>query len=315
MPEGETERRLLKKEWGKIPVRRECYVNNELGKNEKDGYYAAGICPFLLIHDPDTGKSELSMLLVRELRHGFVKLNFLGGKRERGELPNETAYREFLEETGGLLDEQKTTVKRLIKDKKNQRLWLNEGRYILISLSSPADWLHLPSRFERWKEQHGCGSSESPTDDGVEVKVTEDESTSDHSELTSKQLKTKGLVWVPVRELGGPIIKAQLSQFLKSIFQFSEFEEFVNAVPINPELFEIAKYFEAQKWISSPPGKRFRESNFRSTYNSPFRRRLNDRWDYPLNDRWVYPPRNRQQPPPRDYYYRAPRDYHREKWQ
>jgi len=279
----ENERRLLKKEWGKIVVRRQCYVSNELGKNEKAGYYAAGICPFLLIHDPETGKSELSMLLVRELRHGHVKLNFLGGKRERGELPNETAYREFLEETAGLLDEQKGTVKRLIKDKTNQRLWLGEGRYILISISSPTDWLHLPSRFERWKEEKGCKSSW----DGVERKVPEDEINSEQSE--SNRLKTKGLVWVSVRELGESSMKAQLSQFLKSIFQFSTFEDFVNAVPVNPEYYEIAKYFEAEKWVSSPPVKRSRESH--NMYNSPWRRRLN-------NDRRELAPRNRYRPPP-----------------
>ena len=146
MRTDETERRLLKKEWGKIPVKASCYVSNALRENEQDGYYAAGICPFLLIHDPDTGKSELSMLLVQEERHGSVRLNFLGGKRERGELPNETAYREFLEETGGLLDEEKSMLKGLINDEKNKRLWLSEGRYILISLSSPDHWLNLPSR-------------------------------------------------------------------------------------------------------------------------------------------------------------------------
>jgi len=34
------------------------------------------------------------------------KVNFLGGKRVSGERPNDTAYREFLEETGGLLNGQ-----------------------------------------------------------------------------------------------------------------------------------------------------------------------------------------------------------------
>jgi len=256
-----------------------CYVNNELGKKEKDGYYAAGVCPFLLIHDPDTGKSELSMLLVRELREGLVKLNFLGGKRERGELPNDTAYREFLEETGGLLNEQKGTLRSLLKDKNNQRLWLIEGRYILISISSPRDWLHLPSRFEKWKDDNGHGRNSA----GSEVKME----VSDFGELTSKQFKTKGLVWVSVRDLAERSMKVQLSKFLKSIFQVSEFEEFVNSVPVNPDYYEIAKYFEAHKWISSPTGKRSRESNFHIT--NPFRRRLN------YNQREYHPRyRNRQ---------------------
>jgi len=264
---------LLKKEWAKIPVRM-CYVNNELGKNEKNGYYAAGVCPFLLIRDPDTGKSELSMLLVRELRQGLVKLNFLGGKRERGELPNETAYREFFEETGGLFSGQGGTLRSLLKDKNNQRLWLSDGRYILISVSSPQDWLHLPSRFEKWKEMNGHGSNSV----GSEVKM-EDEVQSDVSDLTSRQLKTKGLVWVSVRELTETSMKVKLSKFLKQIFKFPVFEEFVNAVPINLDYYEIAKYFEAQKWISSPAGKRSRVRSFHCT--NRYGRRLNyDRWEY-----------------------------------
>jgi len=287
MSTDETERRRLKKEWGRIRVKQRCYVSKELGENEENGYYAAGICPFLLIHDPDTGKSELSILLVKEIRNGSVKLNFLGGKRERGELPNETSYREFLEETGGLLEEEKGTLKRLIQDKKNQRLWLNDGRYILISLSSPDDWLHLPSRFNRLREEHGYDSSGESRDDGLEVKITKDDHTEDNKELTSpdEELKTKGLVWVPVRDLGGSMIKPQLSHFLKSIFQLSVFEEFVNCLPFNPEIYEIAKYFEAQKWISTGPMKRFRENSFYNIYNSPYRRRLNDGREHPPRHR------------------------------
>jgi len=138
-------------EWGKIPVRDMCYVNNELGEKEKDGYYAAGICPFLLIQNPVTGKKELSMLLVRELRDGSIKLNFLGGKRESGELPNDTAFREFIEETGGLLNGESWPLKQLVNHENNQRLWLHQGRYVLISVYAPAEWLHLPLRFEKRK--------------------------------------------------------------------------------------------------------------------------------------------------------------------
>jgi len=271
------ERRLLKKEWGKIPTRRSCYVSNELDDSENDGFYAAGICPFLLIHDPNTGESELSMLLVQELRHGSIRLNFLGGKRERGELPNETAYREFLEETGGLLDEDKGMLKRLIRNKKNQRLWLCEGRYILISLSSPQEWLHLPSRFDMKKQQWGHSIAENLID-GLEVKVLEEEMIKNKRELSPEQLKTKGLVWIPVRELSGSSVKPQLSEFLLSIFQLPEFEEFVNSISINPEVFEIAKHFEAQKWTSSTPFKRIRENSL--YYQSPNRRRLNDSRGY-----------------------------------
>jgi len=302
MSTDDTERRRLKKEWGRIRVRERCYVSKEIGENEENGFYAAGICPFLLIHDPDTGKSELSMLLVKEIRNGSVKLNFLGGKRERGELPNETSYREFLEETGGLLEEEKGTVKQLIEDKKNQRLWLNDGRYILVSLPSPEHWLNLPSRFNSFREEHGYDSSRESSDDGLEKKNPANDRSEDNKELThDEELKTKGLAWIPVRDLGGSMIKPQLSHFLKSIFQLSVFEEFVNCLPFNPEIFEIAKYFETQKWLSSAPMKRPREDSFYNIYNGRRRRRLNDGREYP--------PRHR------DYgyhqYHQYPREFHR----
>jgi len=282
MSTDESERRRLKKEWGRIRVKEWCYVSNELGKNEENGYYAAGICPFLLIHDPDTGKSELSMLLIKEIRNGEVKLNFLGGKRELGELPNETSYREFLEETCGLLEEEKRTVKRLIEDKKNQRLWLNDGRYVLMSLSSPDEWLDLPARFDMLREEHGLDDSSETKDNGLEAEIPDNGHSVDNKELTPvEDLKTKGLIWVAVRDLGGSIIKPQLSHFLKSIFQLSEFEEFVNRLPFNPEIYEIAKDFEVQKWISTAPTKRYRENSFYDICNVPYRRRLNDGRRYP----------------------------------
>jgi len=300
------ERRRLKKEWGRIRVKERCYVSKEIGENEENGYYAAGICPFLLIHDPDTGKSELSMLLVKEIRNGSVKLNFLGGKRERGELPNETSYREFLEETGGLLEKEKGTVKQLIEDKTNQRLWLNDGRYILISLSSPDDWLNLPSRFNRLKEEHGYDSSGESRDDGLELKNPTNDHSDDNKELTQdEELKTKGLAWVPIRDLGGSMIKPQLSHFLKSIFQLSVFEEFVNCLPYNPEIFEIAKYFETQKWHSSAPMKRRREDSYYNIYNGRSRRRLNDGREYPRRRRdFTY----------HQYQYQNPREFYNSSW-
>jgi len=101
----------------------------------------------------------------------------------------------------------------------------------------------------------------------------------DISDLTSRQFKTKGLVWVSVRELAETSMKVKLSKFLKSIFQFPVFEEFVNAVPLNKDYHEIAKHFEAQKWISSSAGKSSRVRIFHNA--NPYGRRLNfGRWEY-----------------------------------
>jgi len=269
---NEKERRNLKIEWGKIQVREMCHVNKELGKKEKNGYFAAGICPFLVIENPVTGKKELSMLLVREMRNGSIKLNFLGGKRESGELPNDTAYREFLEETGGLVNEKSGPLMQLVEDKNNQRLWVNHGRYILISVSSPAEWVHLPSRFERRKWVSSPRFTKNKR------------AYSDSSELTSKQLKTKGLVWVSVRDLIERSINAELSEFLKSIVRLSVFKEFAKAVKLNPEYRKIRKYFENRKWMCASPAKSYRDGCLHNNYHH--RRQLkNDRWGHIVQGR------------------------------
>jgi len=105
----------------------------------------------------------------------------------------------------------------------------------LISVSSPAEWFHLPSKFERCK--YLC----SP-------RFTKDMRTiSDLRELTSKQMKTKGLVWVSVRDLIERSINSELSEFLKSILRLSVFKEFVKAVKLNSEYQKIRKYSEVRK--------------------------------------------------------------------
>jgi len=212
------------------------------------------------------------MLLVRELRNGSIKLNFLGGKRESGEHPNDTAYREFLEETGGLLNGQNDPLMQRVTDKNNQRLSLNHGRYILISVSSPAEWFHLPSRFERLKW------FSSP-------RFTRDmRAFSDSSELTSKQLKTKGLVWVSVRDLIERSINVELSEFLKSILRLSVFKEFVKAVMLNLEYHKIKKYVGVRKWTCASPAKSYSDCSFHSKHHD--RRQLKyDRRRYIVQSR------------------------------
>jgi len=140
--ESDQARKSLRMKWRKIKVSSNDYVEKQLMDSERRGFFAAGICPFLAVTNPITGKDEMSVLLVSETRskRKEIKLNFLGGKREIGETPEDTAYREFLEETGGILAEsQKKKLWEQLRAKQSHVLWLKSGRYILKGLNSPKD--------------------------------------------------------------------------------------------------------------------------------------------------------------------------------
>lgn len=236
------QRKALRKKWEKIQVSSRNYVDNKLGRKERTGFFAAGICPFMAVHNPKTGKVELSVLLLKERRNKSNKLNFLGGKREMGETPHETAYREFLEETGYLLmTKQKQRLLRLLKADKNHVMWLSQGRYILIGISSPKDWADLPERFESWR--------------------TRMEKTTDKNERSSSQerhkFKTHSLIWVPVKKLSK--LKDQMSRFFISICRFPQFEEFLNTYAESTEEVQILKHFHSKLWKSTKVKKRGRD--------------------------------------------------------
>jgi len=243
--EGKTvnqRRTSLRKKWEKIQVSSRNYVDNQLGRSERRGFFAAGICPFMAVHNPKTGKFELSVLLVKERRNKSIKLNFLGGKREMGETPDETAYREFLEETGYLLmTKQKQRLLRLLKADKNHVMWLSQGRYILIGISSPKEWADLPEMFESWRTR---------------MQKTTDKNKRSKSQEKDK-FKTHSLIWVPVKKL--PKIKDQMSRFFISICRFQQFEEFLNTYSENTEEVEILKHFHSKLWNSSKVQKRGRD--------------------------------------------------------
>jgi len=223
-------RKSLRMKWSKIKVSLRNYVDKQLGDSEIRGFFAAGICPFLVVRNPKTGKDELSVLLVREARskRKTVKLNFLGGKREKGENPNETAYREFLEETGGILVEsQKRRLWWQLRSNQCQVFWLSEGRYILKGISSPKGWIKLPRKFEMWRER--------------QTKISDNP---EKSELVPRCMtKTHALVWVPIAKLTS--IKRQLSFFCQTICRVPQFEEFLNKY-YKPEHIKIVKHFKSK---------------------------------------------------------------------
>jgi len=239
------QRALLRKEWREIQVSSKNYVDDKLGESERNGFFAAGICPFSTSRNPKTGKDELSVLLVKERRKSSIRFNFLGGKREIGETPDQTAYREFLEETGNVLSkEQKESLSLQLQAKHNHVMWLSQGRYILIGISSPKEWLKLPEKFKKWWSEKTS-------------KTAEEKSLS--SNPMNCKMKSYGLVWVPMKKLTSTKIKEQLSRFLQSICKCAQFEEFLNTFGENTEHVDIIKHFRLNPWKSSVVRKRGRD--------------------------------------------------------
>jgi len=222
-------RKSLRTKWRKIKVSANDYVDTQLRNSDRRGFFAAGVCPFLAVRNPKTGKDELSVLLVSEARSSrkTIKLNFLGGKREIGETPEDTAYREFLEEIGDILvQSQKTWLWQQLQATQSHVLWLKAGRYILKGIYSPKDWVQLPEKFEMWRKR-------------------QNEITNNPEKIQLQprcMTKTRALVWAPIRKLSS--IKNRLSFFCITMCRVPQFEEFLNKYSKESEQIKIYKQFK-----------------------------------------------------------------------
>jgi ADP-ribose pyrophosphatase YjhB (NUDIX family) len=111
---------------------------NSIKQCDRDGFASAFLLPYIKPAD----STDILVLLALESRHGHMKLNFIGGKRDAvAETPQQTAVREFIEETGsetnGLLRAE--TIKQLKShDFSNTSvLWNNQAKLLLFSYELP----------------------------------------------------------------------------------------------------------------------------------------------------------------------------------
>ena len=136
-------RGALKAELRKINVSRESYVEPELRECDAQGFMAAGV--LLCIWDYNDG---LNVLLAKEQRKPGQPpmLNFIGGKRDSlSESARQTAMREAVEETGGLLSQ---ATRRAILTARGPVLWDGGGKYVVFVVETAAADSNLPRRLE-----------------------------------------------------------------------------------------------------------------------------------------------------------------------
>ena len=136
-------RGALKAELRKINVSRESYVEPELRECDAQGFMAAGV--LLCLWDYNDG---LNILLAKEQRkHGQPPmLNFIRGKRDSlSESARQTAMREAVEETGGLLSQ---ATRRAILTARGPVLWHGEGKYVVFVVETAGADSNLPRRLE-----------------------------------------------------------------------------------------------------------------------------------------------------------------------
>lgn len=112
------------------------YINSSyIDEREELGYCAAGVLPYFYY------ENKIYLMVVKEVRDGVEKINFIGGKKEsvydydsiRPEYSIETAYNEFFEETEtfDLTSHFNINQKELLP---SSVLWHSKNKYVLYSV-------------------------------------------------------------------------------------------------------------------------------------------------------------------------------------
>ena len=136
-------RRKLKVELRKVNTSKDSYVEPKLRDCDAQGFMAAGV--MLWIWDYNDG---VNMLMALEQRKPGQRplLNFIGGKRDAlSESARETAAREAMEETGGLLS---PPTRSAILNAHGPVLWDSGGKYVVFVVEAAAEDANLPRRLE-----------------------------------------------------------------------------------------------------------------------------------------------------------------------
>jgi len=130
------------------------YLRKRLHANDAAFYSAAGVLPYRVVTTTKGAQKRHTVEILLGVEDQFDKvkkrvlpdrINFLGGKREKGDMSAEnTAVREFWEESGGLLGPESTT--RVIQNLETV-LWFRNGKYALFLHQLCSRDQDLPKRY------------------------------------------------------------------------------------------------------------------------------------------------------------------------
>lgn len=109
-------------------------------------YRAAGVIPYC--RTTTHGVGSCLVLLGREKRQGKVGWSEFGGKVESSDsCVEDTALREFMEESGGLYSDTPDILKTL-KEVQTRKIWNASGKYVIFLLEVPHKFIEQDSKLD-----------------------------------------------------------------------------------------------------------------------------------------------------------------------
>mmetsp|Transcript_45164 Transcript_45164/g.112313 ORF Transcript_45164/g.112313 Transcript_45164/m.112313 type:complete len:541 (+) Transcript_45164:56-1678(+) len=142
----EEERRALKAEIRKVQVSRDSYVAQELRECDAQGFMAAGALLWSRKGTALRGRAHVLMAMEQRSTSLPPQLNFIGGKRDAlSESARQTAAREVMEETGGLISQ---ATRRAILAATGPVLWDSGGKYAAFVVEASAEDANVPQRLK-----------------------------------------------------------------------------------------------------------------------------------------------------------------------
>eukprot|EP01041_Mallomonas_annulata_P007812 gene7812-15979_t len=136
------------------PNNSEVYMEDSIREKDKRRFAAAGILMYKFV------KGTLRVLLGIEYRigeYGMV-LNMLGGKKNSGENPKETAIREFWEESGKLCS--KRDIQDAVMSGSTTNIWFGPGLYVVHLVICPQSMTDIDERYNALKRRDASAEME-----------------------------------------------------------------------------------------------------------------------------------------------------------
>lgn len=183
---------------------------------EEELYCTAGICPYKIT------QNDILLLMALENREGKMGLNFIGGKKNKGESPLETAARESYEETLGIISNK------MVTDNTEESIWVLNHSYVIHMMPINFDPIFM-----------------------FEIKKT-----------VEPDREVDSLVWISLNELNNNNIqltncngdflnkKTQMHNFTYSIIKNNNFKKFFHT-KMTPNLYLCPSNFKQQSFLSN----------------------------------------------------------------